>query len=143
MGGPFPDLKPACAVAEPVCQAFGFLLLDGFSQLAFAAAVETLAAANDALGRAFYDWPIVTLDNAPVRSLAGIALSPDTKICSLPRQAVIVVSGRKTLADDRRRKVIADLRRDVVHGRRLVGIADGVTLLAEAGALVGSRCEVQ
>jgi AraC family transcriptional regulator, glycine betaine-responsive activator len=142
MGRPFPELRPACAVAEPGWQTFGFLVLDGFSQLAFAAAVETLAAANEALGRAFYDWPIVTPDNGPVRSLAGIALSPDTKICNLPRQAVIVVLGGKTLADERRRKVIADLRREVVHGRRLVGIADGVTLLAEAGALVGSRCAV-
>jgi transcriptional regulator GlxA family with amidase domain len=143
MGKPFPELKPACAVAEPVRQAaFGFLLLDGFSQLAFAAAVETLAAANAATGRAFYGWSVITPDNAPAQSLGGIAVAPDAQIDSLSRQTVLVIIGGSGMSADRRRQVIACLRREVAHGRQLVGIADAVILMAEAGVLAGNPCAV-
>jgi transcriptional regulator GlxA family with amidase domain len=143
MGRPFPELRPACAVTEPVRQAaFGFLLIDGFSQLAFAAAVETLAAANAATGQAFYGWSVVTPDNRPAHSLGGIAIAPDTKIVNLPRRTVLVVIGGSLMQDDRRRQVIATLRHEVAHGRQLVGIADAVALMAEAGILSGNPCAV-
>lgn len=143
MGKSFPDLKPACAVTEPVRHAaFGFLLIDGFSQLAFAAAVETLAAANAATGQAFYCWSVMTPDNSPAHSLGGIAIAPDTKIVNLPRRTVLVVIGGSVMHDDRRRQVIATLRHEVAHGRQLVGIADAVVLMAEAGILSGNPCAV-
>lgn len=91
---------------------FGFLLLDGFSQLAFAA-VETLAAANAATGRAFYGWSVVSHDDAPAHSSGDMALAPDAKIGSLPWQTVLVILRGKTMPDARRRQVIANLRRDV------------------------------
>lgn len=143
MGRPFPELKPACAVTEPVRHAaFGFLLIDGFSQLAFAAAVETLAAANAATGQAFYGWSVITPDNKPAHSLAGIAIAPDKKIVNLPRRTVLVIIGGSVMHDDRRRKVIASLRHEVAHGRQLVGIAEAVILMAEAGILAGNPCAV-
>lgn len=143
MGKPFPEPEPEGAVAEQGPHpTFGFLLLDGFSQLAFAAAVETLAVANAATGRAFYGWSVVTPDNAPAHSLGGMAIAPDTKIGSLPRHTVLVIPGGRTMPDAQRRQVIARLRRDVAHGRQIVGISDAVILMAEAGILAGLPCAV-
>lgn len=143
MGKLFPDLKAARAIVESVRQTgFGFLLLDGFSQLAFAAAVETLARANATVGWDCYSWAIVTPDGCPAKSLAGTMLAPDGQIDCLPRHTALVVLGGGGLNDERRRRVIACLRREVAHGRQILGIADAVILMAEAGIFAGNPCAV-
>jgi AraC family transcriptional regulator, glycine betaine-responsive activator len=143
MGQPQLDLKPEGVAAEPVGQArFGFLLLDGFSQLAFAAAVETLAAANAAIGHAFFGWKVVTPDNSLAYSLGGISVAPDTRMDCLSRRAVLVITGGRQMAGEQRSRVIAMIRREAAHGRRLVAISDAVFLLAEAGVLEGQPCAV-
>ena len=120
MGKLFLYLTAERAVAEPGSQtAYGFLLFDGFSQLAFSAAVETLALANAAVSRSYYTWAIVTSDNAQAQSLAGIALAPDMRIDCLPRQTALVVLGGGSLRDEKRSRMIACLRRELAHGRQI------------------------
>jgi transcriptional regulator GlxA family with amidase domain len=137
------DLKPEGVAAEPVGQArFGFLLLDSFSQLAFAAAVETLAAANAATGHPFFGWKVVTPDNTLAHSLGGISVAPDTRMDCLSRRAVLVITGGRQMPEDQRARVIAMIRREAAHGRRFVAISDAVFLLAEAGVLEGQPCAV-
>jgi len=143
MGKPLPNIQLDGAVAAATRQpTFAFLLLDGFSQLGFAGAVETLAAANAVVGHPFYGWSTVTPDNKPARSLASLTLTPDALIDNLPRQAVLVVIGGRHIPDDLRCRVISMLRREVAHGRRLVGISDAVMIMAEAGVLAGQPCAV-
>ena len=45
---------------------FVFLLLDGFTHVALASAIEPLRLANEVLGRNAYSWRLVTLSGAPV-----------------------------------------------------------------------------
>jgi transcriptional regulator GlxA family with amidase domain len=143
MGKLFTDLKAERAIAETGRKtAFGFLLLDGFSQLAFAAAVETLARANATVGWGCYSWTIVTPDGFPAESLAGTMLAPCGQVDRLPRHTALVVLGGSSLSDERRRRVIACLRREVAHGRQILGIADAVILMAEAGVFAGIPCAV-
>ena len=44
----------------------GFLLVPGFSQLAFSSALEPLRMANHLAGRTLYTWHLVSRDGAPV-----------------------------------------------------------------------------
>ena len=53
---------------------FDFLLLDGFTLLAFSSAVEPLRIANQIAGEPLYGWNIVSEEDTSVGSSSGISL---------------------------------------------------------------------
>ena len=55
----------------------GFVLVDGFSMMAFVAATEPLRIANRLLGRAAYAWTVISEDGAAVTASNGMRVLPD------------------------------------------------------------------
>lgn len=125
--------------ADPLAQAFGFVLLPGFALMSFAAATEPLRAANLIAGRRLFEIALYG-ESSTIASSGG--LSAPTR--PLPRRAP---SGLSTLfvcaggqpADWRRPGVLRTLRRLAGEGVRIGGISGGPYLLAEAGLLTGRR----
>ena len=69
-------------------QNFTFLLLNGFSALAFFSAIEPLRVANRLSGRNLFSWQIASVDGAPVTASNGMRLIADTR---LDEAAVLIV----------------------------------------------------
>ena len=61
-------------------QSFGFLLIPGFSLMAFTATIEPLRAANQLSGKDLYTWKVYSPDGSNVASKHNIEIVPDTGI---------------------------------------------------------------
>ncbi len=117
----------------------GFLLVPGFSMMAFFAAVEPLRIANRVADRALYAWCLISADGQPVSASNGMTLMVDhgiDEVASLP--CLAVCSGFAPEAQ-LSRALIRWLHRLDRGGCVLGGLDTGGFLLAAAGLLEGAR----
>ena len=66
-------------------QSIGFLLLDNFTLISLASAVEPLRMANQLSGRELYRWHTLSLDGRQVWASDGLQITP-TPVPTTPRQ---------------------------------------------------------
>lgn len=114
-----------------------YLLVDGFSNMCLACAVEPLRAANDYAERHLYQHQLVSLDGGPVRSSSGITIQPSQALSEIGRQDILfVVSGynyRRFCDSETLRQLYRAARQADIVG----GLDTGAWLLAAAGLLDG------
>ncbi|MBK9080938.1 MAG: GlxA family transcriptional regulator [Rhizobiales bacterium] len=125
---------------RPEC--VGFLLIPGFSMMALTAATEPLRAANEISGRRLYEWRLLSVDGAPVRSSSDFQV-----ICQpIPDRsndfdlAFVVASSDLDSYQDRR--TFAWLRKLAVRRIPIGALSNGALVLARAGLLGGYRCTI-
>lgn len=128
--------------SEPACEKYVFLLLEGFTHLAFACAIEPLRLANLASGRILFDWRAISVSGASARSSSGIAVEVQGGVDDLKREETLVVVGGVAPPAQDLDRVIRALRREHAHGRRIMAICGAVSVLAESGLLDGRVCAV-
>jgi transcriptional regulator, AraC family with amidase-like domain len=58
-------------------QSIGFLLLDNFTLISLASAVEPLRMANQLSGRELYRWHTLTVDGGQVWASDGLQITPE------------------------------------------------------------------
>src|SRR5829696_8796384 len=115
-------------------QNIGFLLLSGFSMLAFCSALEPLRLANQLLGQRYYGWRIFTTDSQPARASCGLTMPADGKPDDAPLSCLLVIGGFDPWPqEDRRLK--SWLRSLDRRGTILGAIDTGAFLLASAELL--------
>lgn len=119
-----------------------FLLLDGFSNMVLANAIEPLRAARDLSGKRLFSWQIASPNGAVVTSSSRLSIGVDI---ALPRvgatDALIVVAGYGVR--DHLRRVTLQQVLQKGRGLPLVGGIDtGAWMLAEAGLLAGRRATI-
>jgi transcriptional regulator GlxA family with amidase domain len=124
------------------CQRLAFLLLGGFTHLAFACAVEPLRLANLASGRTLFNWRTLSCDGRPVKSSSGIRVDVDDGVNLLEKGETLVVVGGLPTHRSEQERVIARLRHEKVHGRQIMALCGGVTVIAEAGLADDMNCAV-
>lgn len=114
-------------------QTYAFLLMPGFSAIAFFAAVEPLRIANRLAGQALYGWSVHVPDGAHALASNGMQIRADGP---LPQacEALVVCAGFDPLRHANRGLVSA-LRRVWRLGGSLGAIDTGAFVLAEAGIL--------
>ena len=61
-------------------QKYGFLLLEDFSNMVLASAVEPLRAANYCASRQWFSWQLFSLHGQSVTSSSGLRLLPDAAL---------------------------------------------------------------
>jgi transcriptional regulator GlxA family with amidase domain len=127
------DLRP---------QTFVFLLLENFTLIAFAGAIEPLRLANRMAERRLYDWRVVTGDAGPVTASNGVVLQADGGLDDLPREATILVVGGLSVKAAITRPVLTWLRREARRGLAVGALCTGAQVIAEAGLLEGRRCTI-
>lgn len=124
------------------------LLMPGFSILSFSAAVESMQAANDALGRQAYSWRTVAVEDHRVVSGSGVSIAADLLITDVAFEhgsraephMVIVCGGRET--DAIQKTTGGWLRNARKAGREIVGLDTATLLFAAAGLLEQKACTV-
>jgi transcriptional regulator GlxA family with amidase domain len=120
----------------------GFLLVDGFSLLSYAAAVEPLRAANTLAGRTLYTWNTLTVEDARSHSSSGLAVASDRPMAGdIAYDTVFVCAAGNPAAFDHK-PTFSWLRDLARRGVRLAGVSGGPFVLARAGVLDNHRCTI-
>ncbi|MEO0680346.1 MAG: GlxA family transcriptional regulator [Pseudomonadota bacterium] len=123
-------------------EAFAFVLLENFSLLAFAAAIEPLRHANRMAGRPVYRWSILSEPGAPVLASCGTRVSVDGPLGDLPGRCRIVVCAGIDVHLGATRGLLNWLRREARRGARPAAVCTGAYVLAKAGLLDGKRATI-
>ena len=140
-------MSPASAAApEPEApsrrERFVFLLLERFTLIAFAGAIEPLRLANRMSGRTLYEWQVVSDGGGPVRASNGVVVEAGGGLGELGRDATIVVVGGLDVKAAITRAVLTWLRREARRGLAIGAVCTGAQVMAEAGLLDGRRCTI-
>jgi AraC family transcriptional regulator, glycine betaine-responsive activator len=133
-------MPPHPAPAAP--RHYAFLLLERFTLLAFAAAIEPLRLANRASGQAFYSWSLVSPTGADVTCSNGTRVAVGSAMADLPKDAVVMVCGGLDVARATTPAIIAWLRKRARYGNVIGGVCTGAYALAKAGLLDDKRATI-
>ena len=121
---------------------FIFLLIEEFSHLAFACAVEPLRIANLVSGDGIYKWSILSENGETATCSNGTVTQVDGGIDTIEKcDRLFVLSGINMKAHASR-PLLATLRRERVRGTRIGALCSGAWLLAEAGFLDGEEAAI-
>jgi AraC family transcriptional regulator, glycine betaine-responsive activator len=120
---------------------FIFLLLDQFTMLSFACAIESLRLANRIAGKQVYAWKLAG-ETPEVACSNGIRLTADMGLDEVTREDVVLVCGGVDIAHHSTKRVISWLRREARRGPMIGGLCTGAHTLAMAGLLDGKKATI-
>ncbi|MDO6561949.1 GlxA family transcriptional regulator [Amphritea sp. 1_MG-2023] len=118
----------------------GFLLLDNFTMIALASAIEPLRMANQLSGYELYSWHVVSENGTAVSASDGLSFTPDFSITDMPELDLLIVCGGVDITRSFTQKQVSWLQLLGRRGVTLGGICTGAYLLAHAGLLNGYDC---
>ena len=121
---------------------FIFLLLDRFTLMAFASAIEPLRLANQVSGEKLYDWKLATEDGGDVTCSNGTVMRADMGLGEVTRDDTVMVCGGIDVAEATTKPILAWLRREARRGAAVGGLCTGAWAVAKAGLLDGRRATI-
>jgi transcriptional regulator GlxA family with amidase domain len=126
-----------------------FFLVNDFTMVAFATALEPLRIANRMLGYEAYRWRLASADGKPVAASNGVLCAVDTsldeerrKMSGQDRPSMVVVCSGINVEDQGSKTVYAWLREEYNRGVAIGGLCTGAYILAAAGLLSNRRCAI-
>lgn len=120
----------------------GFALLEEFSMIAFANALEPLRMANRLSGRTLYSWEIITPDDKPVSASNGLPLSPTVTAEAVKGLDMLLLCGGEHIQERFDKRLVGWLRKQA-NGRTFIGgLCTASYILARAELLEGYRCTI-
>jgi transcriptional regulator GlxA family with amidase domain len=125
-----------------VPQSIGFLLLDNFTLISLASAVEPLRMANQLSGKELYRWHTLTQSGLSVRASDGLQITPDAGMSTAPALDAVIVCGGVDIQHSVTREHLQWLQVQARHGRQMGAVCTGSWALAKAGLLDGHDCSV-
>ena len=119
-----------------------FLLLDRFTMMAFASAVEPLRLANQVSGQKLYDWKLASEDSGDVTCSNGVRMRVDMGLTEITRDDTVMVCGGIDVAEATTKPILNWLRREARRGAAVAGLCTGAWAVAKAGLLDGKRATI-
>ena len=123
-------------------QRIGFLLLNEFSMLAFASAIEPLRSANRQSGRELYQWVIASTDGTPATASNGVEVASDGDPSVLQDCRMVFVCAGVNVRGNTDRNTLNLVRRLDRNGAVIGAICTGTYVMAAAGLLDDRRCTI-
>lgn len=133
--------SPVVAQGAPP-KRFVFLLLDHFTMLSFAGAVEPLRIANRVAGREVYSWKLAGEGGEYATCSNGAAFKLDMGLEELDRDDILLVCGGIDVQQATTKPVVSWLRREARRGVILGGLCTASYSLAKAGLLDGKKATI-
>ena len=121
---------------------FVFLLLDKFTMMSFAGAVEPLRIANRVAGKKLFDWILIGEGGGTVSCSNGASFRLDAGLIELERDDTLLVCGGIDVQKVTTKPIISWLRREARRGMMIGGICTGGWAMAKAGLLDGKKATI-
>ena len=121
---------------------FAFVLLDEFTLLSFAAALETLRIANRMAEKDVYTWQIIGEGGVAVNCSAGTTFQLDGDLGELTREDTVMLCGGINVQAASTKRVLNWLRREARKGVTIAGLCTAAYTLAKAGLLDGRKATI-
>lgn len=121
---------------------FVFVLLNQFTFLSFAAAIEPLRIANRMSGQELYRWTLMAEGGREVRCSNGTRIAVDKGLEEIVRDDVVLVCGGLDIRTGTTQGVLNWLRKTSRRGSVIGGLCTGAHVLAKAGLLDGRRATI-
>ena len=118
---------------------FVFLLLDKFTMLAFASAIEPLRIANRVIGEQAYTWALAGEGGEWATCSNGTAFKLDMGLDEIERDDILLACGGIDVQKAATKPVLNWLRREARRGVVIGGLCTGAYALAAAGILKGRK----
>lgn len=129
----FPVTNPA------LTRTYAFVLVPGFTLLAFSSAVEPLRIANQLSQQPLYRWLILSETGRAVTSSSGIPVGVDAPLGVQDRDTLLFVCAGNPQMAAADPAVVATIKRHHRHGGIVGGICTGAVALAKGGLLSDRR----
>ena len=120
---------------------FVFVLLDKFTMISFAGAIEPLRLANRVAGEALYTW-VLSGEGTEKSCSNGATFRLDIGLEEMDREDTILVCGGLDIQRTTTKAVVNWLRREARRGVTIGGICTGGHALAKAGLLDGKKATI-
>jgi transcriptional regulator GlxA family with amidase domain len=120
----------------------GFLLVNQFSMIAYASAIESLRHANYVSDHNIYEYFTCSIDGEPVEASNGVMLQMGMPLSTIEKLDMIFVCSGWSVQQYVTRDMLNNLRRLASHGCHMGSICTGAYILARAGLLDGYRCTI-
>jgi transcriptional regulator GlxA family with amidase domain len=121
---------------------FVFLLLDHFTMLSFAGAIEPLRIANRILGKTAYVWALAGENGRETTCSNGASFKLDMGLEEIDREDTILVCGGIDVQQATTKAILNWLRREARRGAAVGGLCTGAYTVAKAGLLDGKRATI-
>jgi transcriptional regulator GlxA family with amidase domain len=121
---------------------FVFVLLENFTLLSFAAAVDCLRIANLMAGRELYSWVLAGDGGETVVSAGGVSFNLDMDLGELRRDDHLMICGGRDVQSATTRRIVSWLRREARRGLVIGGLCTAAHTLARAGLLDDKRATI-
>jgi len=121
---------------------FVFVLLDNFTLLCFASAVESLRIANRMSGQPLYSWMIIGDGGDTVTCSAGTEFKLDDDLMDVSRDDTVLLCGGIDVQAATTKRIVNWLRREARRGPMMGGLCTAGYSLAKAGLLDGKKATI-
>ena len=119
---------------------FGFLLMQNFSLIAYASAIEALRLANHVKGEEIYTWDTVTQNDEIVKASNGLEFKNYKKLKEVTVFETLFVCGGNNIRNYWSSSIGEWLRQQDKRGTALGSLCTGAYILGRAGLLNDYRC---
>lgn len=120
-------------------RSYAFVLVRGFTLLAFASAVEPLRIANQLSQQPLYRWRVLSESGGPVTSSSGIQVGADQALDVLDKETRLIVCAGNPQLEAAVPLVVNAVNRHHRFGGWVGGICTGAVALAKSGLLRNRR----
>jgi len=120
----------------------GFLLLNQFSMIAFASAIEPLRAANQQANKVLFNWVVASTDGSSSQASNGIEIHTETNLENLQKCRIVFVCAGVKVRENTSKSILNLIRRLDRNGTIIGALCTGTYVMAAAGLLTSRRCTI-
>jgi len=121
---------------------FVFVLMNNFTMLCFASAVESLRIANRTAGRELYAWKIIGEGGETATCSNGCTFGLEADLIELDRDDTVMLCGGVDVAEATTKKTLNWIRREARRGVTIAGLCTAGYTMAKAGLLTGKKATI-
>ena len=121
---------------------FVFVLLDQFTMMCFASAIESLRLANRVAGTKLYEWVIIGEGGETATCSNGCVFQLGGDLDVLERDDVVMLCGGLNVQAATTKRLLNWVRREARRGVSMAGLCTAGYTMAKAGLLDGKRATI-